>query len=177
MHEKLPSSRRPLAAALAIALVFLPVEFIVALVTNSLALLADAAVSTLICLLIVAGAARLLRESWHILMEGVPRGFSSKQARAILCRIEDVASVHDIHAWAITTDRYTATAHIVIRDGGSSQNTRLEASRLFEETWGIGHVTFQIIEDSEAGRCSDETCCTLSEAPGGGETHDSNEPA
>jgi len=141
---------------------------LVILVTGWMA--ADPIASLLICVLIVAGALRLLRESWHILMEGVPKGFEAHQARRLLCGIDSVISVHDIHAWTITSGKPAATAHMVIREDGSAEEVRIEATRLFRETWGIHHVTLQIVKENETFKCDEDVCCKIV-APHGPDDH------
>ena len=126
-------------------------------------MLADPIVSMVICLLIVAGALRLFHESWHILMEGVPRGFSHDEAERLLCSIEDVVSVHDIHAWAITSGKYAATAHLVITDDGSASTVRQKAADLFKEKWKIHHVTLQVVPESDPSACPQAACCRIDE--------------
>jgi len=122
---------------------------------------ADPIASLIICVLIVAGAVRLLRESWHILMEGVPKGFDAERARGLLCGIDSVVSVHDIHAWTITSGKPAATAHMVIREDGSAEKVRIEATRIFRENWKIGHVTLQIVKENETFRCDQDVCCRI----------------
>jgi cobalt-zinc-cadmium efflux system protein len=122
---------------------------------------ADPIASLLICGLIVFGALRLLRESWHILMEGVPKGFDPDRARRLLCDIDSVVSAHDIHAWTITSGKPAATAHMVISENGSAEEIRVKATRLFREKWGIHHVTLQIVKENEAFQCDQDVCCRI----------------
>jgi cobalt-zinc-cadmium efflux system protein len=129
---------------------------------------ADPIASLVICALIVTGAVRLLRETWHILMEGVPKGFDADRARRLLGAIDSVISVHDIHAWIITSGKPAATAHLVIREDGSAEEVRIEATRLFREAWGIHHVTLQIVRENESFKCDEHECCRI-EAPQGHE--------
>ncbi len=124
-------------------------------------MLIDPIVSLAICMLIVAGGIRLFIESWHILMEGVPQGFDREKVKHSLCRIDGVVSVHDIHAWSISNDKPSATAHLVIKDDSSPQEVRKEAVRIFREIWGIKHVTLQIVRQSENDIYTDE--CPLAE--------------
>ncbi|MFH1434963.1 MAG: cation diffusion facilitator family transporter [Pseudomonadota bacterium] len=126
-------------------------------------MIADPIVSMVICLLIVAGAVRLFLESWHILMEGVPGGFSQDEAQKLLCSIEDVVSVHDIHAWAITSGKYAATAHLVIKDDGSASRVRQQAAGLFKKKWNIHHVTLQVVPVSDPSACPRAACCRIDE--------------
>jgi cobalt-zinc-cadmium efflux system protein len=128
-------------------------------------LAADPIVSLCICVLIMVGAVRLFIESWHILMEGVPKGFDRQEAKRLLCSIDEVLSAHDIHAWAITSGKYSATAHLVIKDDSSPRKVRDKVSRLFKEKWKINHLTLQLEKQSESWICGERECCLASEPP------------
>jgi len=132
--------------------------------------MADPIVSLVICGLIVMGAMRLFFESWHILMEGTPRGFDRGEARRLIGAIPGVVSTHDIHAWSITSGKLAATAHIIIEEKASPEQVRLEAVRLFREKWAIRHVTLQIVKADERFSCTEEVCCSMSDE--GPPTHD-----
>jgi cobalt-zinc-cadmium efflux system protein len=65
----------------------------------------DALASLLICLLIAVSALRLMRESSHALMEGVPHGLSVEAIGAEMARVQGVVSVHDLHVWTLSGSR------------------------------------------------------------------------
>lgn len=75
---------------------------------------ADPLISMLICLIIVVGAFRIIRESSHILLEGVPREIDINKVKAVILAPEGVASVHSLHVWSICHNVYALSAHIDI---------------------------------------------------------------
>jgi cobalt-zinc-cadmium efflux system protein len=75
---------------------------------------ADPIISMLICLIIVNGAVKIIRESSHILLEGVPREIELNKVREVILAPEGVTSVHSLHVWSICHNVYALSAHIDI---------------------------------------------------------------
>ena len=72
----------------------------------------DPIISIIIGIIIFTGGAKIIRESYLILMESVPSKFDLDEIRAKIAAIEGVADVHELHLWAISSDHYSLTAHI-----------------------------------------------------------------
>lgn len=105
--------------------------------------LVDPIASLLICVLIAVSAWRLLRESMHALMEGVPPGLSVETIGAEMARIDGVVSVHDLHVWMLSGSRVALSAHVVVRSMGHWERTLRELQARLQEKFGIDHVTLQ----------------------------------
>jgi len=103
----------------------------------------DPIASLAICALIAVSSLRLLRESLHALMEGVPHGLSVKAIGAEMARVEGVLSVHDLHVWTLSGSRTALSAHVVVRSMGQWERMLLELRRRLHEKFGIDHVTLQ----------------------------------
>jgi cobalt-zinc-cadmium efflux system protein len=103
----------------------------------------DALASLVICALIAFSSVRLLRESLHALMEGVPRGMSVEAIGGEMARVEGVLSVHDLHVWTLSGSRTALSAHVVVRSLGQWDRTLVELQRRLHERFGIDHVTLQ----------------------------------
>jgi cobalt-zinc-cadmium efflux system protein len=103
----------------------------------------DAIASLAICLLIAASALRLMRESVHALMEGVPRGLSVEAIGEEMARVDGVVSVHDLHVWTLSGSRTALSAHVVVRSLGEWDRLLGDLQRKLHETFGIDHVTLQ----------------------------------
>lgn len=103
----------------------------------------DALASLLICLLIAASSLRLLRESLHALMEGVPRGLSVEAIGGEMASIEGVESVHDLHVWLLSGSRTALSAHVVVRSMAQWDRLLGELQERLHEKFGIDHVTLQ----------------------------------
>jgi len=118
---------------------------------------ADPAASLVIAALITIGAVRLLRETWHILMEGCPRGVDGMRLRAGLEDIEGVRSVHSVHIWSITPGIHALTAHLVTGPDVDGSRILTDVRALLPEEMNMEHVTVQI----EQGCCEDPADCML----------------
>jgi cobalt-zinc-cadmium efflux system protein len=104
---------------------------------------ADPIVSILLSLLILLGAARLLRDSTDILLESVPRHVSMAEVQRCMLAVPGVEAVHDLHVWTVTSGMVAMSGHAVVPDleahPGVLDGIRQELARL-----SIGHVTIQL---------------------------------
>lgn len=106
-------------------------------------LLIDPILSLVIAGLILVSTLRLLRETLHVLMEGVPAAVDLEQIGRALAKVAGVASVHDLHVWGITPESLALSAHLEIEDL-AAWAAILEAARaVLRERFGIDHVTLQ----------------------------------
>lgn len=94
----------------------------------------------------------LLRDTTHILLQGVPRGFDLKAIRERMGQVPGVVGVHDLHLWSVAGDDASLTAHVAITDGGSSESTRRAVVGMLEAEFNIHHATIQ----TETEPCGDE---------------------
>src|ERR1700691_3062412 len=77
---------------------------------------ADAIASLIVVALMVKAAWELLRDSGRILLEAAPEGMDLEQVRAHLAGVPHVLSMHDLHAWTVTSGLPALSAHVVIED-------------------------------------------------------------
>lgn len=94
----------------------------------------------------------LLRDTTHILLQGVPRGFDLNAIRAAMGEVPGVTGVHDLHLWSVAGDDASLTAHVAIADGGDAESTRRAVAEMLEERFAIHHATIQ----TEIEPCGDE---------------------
>jgi cobalt-zinc-cadmium efflux system protein len=73
----------------------------------------DPVVSLVIAAIIFWGTWGLLRDSFHLLISGVPRNIDIEQVIAYLAGLPGVENVHDLHIWGLSTREVALTAHIV----------------------------------------------------------------
>jgi len=76
--------------------------------------LADPLISVLIGLIIVFGAYGIMKDSSHILLEGVPKGIDLGRVAADIKAVEGVMGMHSFHIWSICHNVYALSAHIDI---------------------------------------------------------------
>jgi len=106
-------------------------------------LLIDPILSLVIAGLILVSTLRLLRETLHVLMEGVPAAVDLEQIGKTLAQVPGVASVHDLHVWGITPESLALSAHLEV-DDLAGWGAVLEAARVvLHDRFGIDHVTLQ----------------------------------
>lgn len=85
----------------------------------------------------------LLRDTTHILLQGVLRGFDLGAIRAAMGEVGGVTGVHDLHLWSVAGDNPSLTAHVAIADGGNAETARRVVTELLETRFKIHHVTIQ----------------------------------
>jgi cobalt-zinc-cadmium efflux system protein len=103
----------------------------------------DPLLSLVIGALILTSSLRLLRESLHGLMEGVPLDLSPEEIGRAIASVPGVASVHDLHIWSVKPGEAMLSAHVMVRDLQRWETVLAEARAMLHERYGIGHVTLQ----------------------------------
>lgn len=105
---------------------------------------ADALVSIFICFGIVLTAFWLLRDSVHILLEGVPPHLDLEEIREALSGLDGVQEVHDLHLWSLTRGSEAMSGHLVAAPGRDSGAVLRAGRELLKARFGLEHVTLQI---------------------------------
>ena len=77
---------------------------------------ADAVASLLVVVLMLKASVQLLRPALRILLEATPDDIDLEEVRRHLLELPEVKSVHDLHAWTLTSSLPILTAHIVVTD-------------------------------------------------------------
>ncbi|MBB5745664.1 cation diffusion facilitator family transporter [Brevundimonas variabilis] len=94
----------------------------------------------------------LLKNTTHILLEGVPMGLSLQAVRATIASVPGVAEVHDLHLWGVSSDDVNASVHIVIVEGQTSETVRLAVLAALATDHAIQHATVQLEPGAPDGR-------------------------
>lgn len=109
---------------------------------------ADTIASLFIAVLILPRAVGLLREVWHVLLEGAPKHIDVAEVKSALLAVPGVAEVHDLHVWAINDRRPAMSAHIVVTQEaatGCGDGSVLDhAGELLRDRFGVAHSTLQV---------------------------------
>jgi cobalt-zinc-cadmium efflux system protein len=114
----------------------------------------DSILAVLIGLWILPRTWTLLHEAGNVLMEGAPKGMDTGEVRAVLSAVPGVASVHDLHVWALSSSKPAMAAHIVVPDKGDATLLQMQLTQLLETRFGIQHVTLQV----ESSVCEGPHC-------------------
>lgn len=112
----------------------------------------DAGISVLICVVIVIGAWRLVRDAVDVLLEAVPAHVDMEAVRRILTSVPGVTAVHDLHIWTISSGIYALSAHLVVADPVCHNNDTILSAVKHEllDRFGIDHTTIQIESETYA---------------------------
>jgi len=111
---------------------------------------ADPVISILIGLLILHSSWNLVKESFSVLMQAVPKGIRLEDVQQALEEVEGVSKVHDLHVWAVTSDIFTLSAHAVVENGGDFHQVLNGIEDTLKERFNIEHTTIQLeIESRE----------------------------
>ena len=108
----------------------------------------DPAVAVGIGLWVLPRTWLLLKDTTHILLEGVPTRLSIAEIRAAIGRVEGVEQVHDLHVWSMTSDDSSLSVHIVLAAGGDAEKTRRATAEQLRQRYEIRHVTIQIEQEA-----------------------------
>ncbi|WP_428908367.1 cation diffusion facilitator family transporter [Niallia sp. Krafla_26] len=104
----------------------------------------DPIISMIIGGVIFIGGAKIIRESYLILMETVPDQFDLDLIRQDILSIKGVENVHEMHLWTITTNHYSLTAHIFVYHDSQASETIANINELLASKYQIVHSTIQI---------------------------------
>ncbi len=106
-------------------------------------MLIDPILSLVIGGLILLTTLQLLRETLHVLMEGVPRAVDFAEIGTALASVSGVTEVHDLHIWSIASYRTALSAHVEIAKLDEWPRILEACRRLLRDDFGIEHVTLQ----------------------------------
>lgn len=119
----------------------------------------DSVIAALIGLWVLPRTWVLLKESINVLLEGVPKGINIAELRRSILKIEGVVDIHELHVWAITSDKISLTAHVVIDKKYDCESVLPPVRRLLATQYGISHTTLQ--DEREKCLIEGENVCNL----------------
>lgn len=105
--------------------------------------LIDPILSLVIAGLILMTTLQLLRDTLHVLMEGVPSAIGFSEIGKALAAIPGVVAVHDLHVWGITPDSVALSAHMEIENLSEWPRILASSRKLLHDRFTIDHVTLQ----------------------------------
>jgi cobalt-zinc-cadmium efflux system protein len=105
--------------------------------------LADPLAGVLIALLILTGAARLLRESLAVLLEAAPGHIDMREVEVALTNTPGVAALHDLHIWTVTSGLVALSCHCELTGDRDSDQVLADLCDMLHERFAIHHVTIQ----------------------------------
>lgn len=104
----------------------------------------DPLLSVLVALLILKSTIGVLRESYHMLMVGVPHHIDYEEVGADIAAVGSVLSVHDLYIWEMSAGHSAVIGHIEIPELQEWPRVLLEIREMLLTRHGIDHVTLQV---------------------------------
>lgn len=108
--------------------------------------LLDSIISVGIALLILSGAWRVLRESVHILMEGVPRGLDLGIVADAIRSVEGVREIHHLNVWTVCSHILALSVHVDCDTESELPRAAIlhRIEHLLADRFHITHTTIQM---------------------------------
>ncbi|QEM70103.1 cation transporter [Geobacter sp. FeAm09] len=106
----------------------------------------DALISIGIGCVVFFGAWRVLRESTHILLEGVPRGLKVSEVAEAIRSVPGVRDIHHLNVWSICSHIVALSAHLDVSDDFKWQQADVihEVEHMLLDRYHITHTTLQV---------------------------------
>ena len=105
---------------------------------------ADAIAALMVAALMLKAGWGLVHDSGRIFLQAAPEGLDPEQVGAETAALDDVAQVHDLHIWQITSGYAILSAHILVNPGAGCHTVRAAAERMLHSGHGIAHTTLQV---------------------------------
>lgn len=110
----------------------------------------DPLFSLVVCAIVVAGVAHMLREALDVLLEGVPRGVDVTEVERAMLAVEGVAAVRELHIWTIGAGAAALSAHVLIARNADAVRVLRDAQAKLRDRFAVTHVTLQLERDTIA---------------------------
>jgi cobalt-zinc-cadmium efflux system protein len=107
----------------------------------------DPVASFVVALLVLWATWSLLRETVHVLMEGVPKHMDVGEVEAALASQPGIQSVHHLHLWNLASDMPALSAHVVLADDETLHEAQERGDSLramLHQRFGIEHSTLEL---------------------------------
>lgn len=104
----------------------------------------DSVVSLLVAALILVSTWGLLRDSVNLALDAVPENIDMSEVQTYLRQLPQVADVHDLHIWGMSTTESALTAHLVMPGGRGDEALLNRVERELHDKFGIEHTTIQL---------------------------------
>lgn len=111
----------------------------------------DPVLSLIVALVIIWGTWSLMKDTLRLSLNGVPNDIDLQKVKEEILESPEVASVHHIHVWAMSTTENALTAHVVLKQVIDLQDiTKLKKKiKHHLEHVNVHHATleFEVVED------------------------------
>lgn len=104
----------------------------------------DPLCSIIISVLIFWGALRLVLESVHILLEGVPEKIKPHKIKESFKKVTGVVEVFDLHVWMVSSGMVSLSCHVSVLSEAVAPELLRKLENILREEFDIHHSTIQL---------------------------------
>lgn len=104
----------------------------------------DPLIGLVIAFIILKGTWGLFKDSFRLLIDGVPSDISVRAVMEELAAIPGVKQVHDLHIWALSTRENALSVHLWMPDMPLRDEIRQKIEQMLKEKHNIHHTTIQV---------------------------------
>lgn len=106
----------------------------------------DPIISIMIGVMLLFSTWNIVKETLHILLEGVPQGIDLEKVRETILSQQHIKDVHDLHIWAISSDISALSCHVLIDNCDLKESVHIikELKANLEKTFHIYHSTIEV---------------------------------
>src|SRR5690606_10310451 len=104
----------------------------------------DPIMSMVIGVIIFVGGAKIICESYLVIIDSVPTQFELDQIRNDRSALDGVQDVHELHLWSVSTDHYSLTAHVFVGQSTYPLHVISLINAMLKEKYNIIHSTIQV---------------------------------
>ena len=115
--------------------------------------LLDPVISIVIVIVILIGTWGLLRDSFKLSMDAVPKNINYNEVQEYLESLEGVKEVHDLHIWAMSTTETALTAHMIMPEEQKEERFLEKVCLQLYNNFKIEHSTIQIEKNPQSVNC------------------------
>jgi cobalt-zinc-cadmium efflux system protein len=122
----------------------------------------DPILSLLIAGYVLFNVFKNIKESFTIILQGVPGKISTKEIETTLVALDEVEAMHDCHIWTLDGEFHVASLHIVLKDPSDnspekSKEIKKKIRKLLHDRFSLEHITLELEtteEDCDYKECN-----------------------
>ena len=119
----------------------------------------DPVVGLVIVLIVLWGTWGLLRDSLHLILDGIPHYVDHLGVKAYLQAIPGVTAVHDFHIWGLSTREVALTAHLIMPVTPLNDADHKRINHDLHTKFNVSHITLQVEAGSAEAPCARTVSC------------------
>ena len=119
----------------------------------------DPVVGLIIVAIVLIGTWSLLRDSLHLILDGIPHYIDHMGVKAYLNAIPGVTAVHDFHVWGLSTREVALTAHLIMPKHPLTDADHKRINHDLHEKFNVDHITLQVEAGSKDAPCKRTEGC------------------